>query len=437
MTSTLMAVAGTLVWAAIALWRHDHLMTSMDLAIFHQGLSHLAHGQAPVVEIKGPGRLLFGDHFHPVVLAFVPLLWLWDAPGVLLVGQAVAFGLAAGILAHTAIGRLGRRRGVLVGAAFLASPGVSGAGLFDVHEVALGAPLLAMACRAFLDRHWNAVVGWGLALLLVKEDAGLVTAGLGLALVCRGQWRRAIGLGAAAVAWTMVAVRVLIPLFNPAGWTYASSVTGAGIGTTLAHALVLPGLATLTALLLWATTGCTAHRSPLVLAAVVPFTMRCAVDNWRYWVPIYHYNLLPCVVLAFCLVDIAGRRPLPRWRWGAALATSLACLACVVPANLLAGHSDVADARRVMACLPDGARVAADDSVTSHLVRRAEVTLLTPTTDLADTTQPTGSAGWVLLDTARGRWESELARTQLGGWTTVCRSRSVLLAARPDDTMVR
>ncbi|WP_264202509.1 DUF2079 domain-containing protein [Streptomyces hydrogenans] len=76
---------------------------------------------------------------------------------------------------------------------------------FDFHEVAFALPLLALACRAYLDGRLRAAAGWAAGLLLVKEDLGATAAVFGLLVVHKardGRDRRAGWLLAGgAVRW--------------------------------------------------------------------------------------------------------------------------------------------------------------------------------------------------------------------------------------------
>ena len=67
----------------------------------------------------------------------------------------------------------------------------------EFHEVAFGAPLLALAGAAYVDRRFGAVVPGSLPLLLVKEDLGLTVAVIGVVLWLAGERRR----GAAGWPW--------------------------------------------------------------------------------------------------------------------------------------------------------------------------------------------------------------------------------------------
>src|SRR5262249_7992778 len=150
---------------------------------------------------------------------------------------------------------------------------------FDFHEIAFAVPLLAFSLSALVRRRPRPAILWALPLVFVKEDQGftvaaigLVMAGMGLAVLARGddppgtpRWpparflRRRAGallaregspgrdeaqawirggvlLAAWGLAWSVLAIAVIIPHFNPMHhypYWYDGGVVGPG-----AHASV-------------------------------------------------------------------------------------------------------------------------------------------------------------------------------------------------------
>ena len=71
------------------------MVPSWDLAIFSEAAKAYAHLQAPIVEIKGPGYNLLGDHFHPILVLLGPVWRLFPSPLSLLVVQDLLLALSA------------------------------------------------------------------------------------------------------------------------------------------------------------------------------------------------------------------------------------------------------------------------------------------------------------------------------------------------------
>ena len=97
----------------------------------------------------------------------------------------------------------------------------------DVHEISFGLPIAAALVEAVDRRAWRPVVLWGLLLLLVREDMGIVLAVLGLVLLTMRGGRR-VGAGFVVVgALHYVAVTGwFLPRYAPDGqfayWEYES-----------------------------------------------------------------------------------------------------------------------------------------------------------------------------------------------------------------------
>src|SRR5262245_969579 len=77
------------LYAAVSVQRHHRMESGgYDLGIFEQIVRAYAHGQAPIVELKGPGFNALGDHFHPILILLAPAYRLFPMPETLLVAQA-------------------------------------------------------------------------------------------------------------------------------------------------------------------------------------------------------------------------------------------------------------------------------------------------------------------------------------------------------------
>lgn len=408
----------TTVQAVGACFRHERYLTGMDLTIFSQVARHLAAGQVPYSEVKGADYPIFGDHLHPVVLV-LGLPWrLWGDPRSLLVTQAICVGVAVAIVGLLALERLGARLAFLLTLLLGLSIGVQSALLFDLHEVAIGAPLVALAGVDFVRERWRRCALWVALFPLVKEDMAVLMLGFALALLVAGQRKLAAALAVWAVAALTLALRVIIPLFNPRG-VYPYSGTTDVAPEYLWRSLVTDGRGTIAILVLIASAGLLALRSPLVLAAAAPLGLRMLSSNASYWGLDYHYSLLPAIVLACAAVDGLARTRSDLLRrstvalavvvgmwamWTGPLHTELRrsltpCERCEV-------------AGQAVAQIPVGAQVAADDLLTPQLVRDRTVLHVYPNYTAEEPRRPE----WLLLDrrTTTGRhaegrpWVQEL-----------------------------
>ncbi|MGW4691279.1 DUF2079 domain-containing protein [Kitasatospora cineracea] len=381
-------------YGTVAVVRQQRMETSgFDLGIFEQGVRGYAGLGAPVATLKGTGLNLLGDHFSPVLAVLAPLYRLFPDARTLLLAQAALLALSALPVARLAGDRLGPVRGAAVGCGYGLSWGLWSAVGFDFHEVAFAVPLTAFAVEALARGRWRAAVGWALPLLLVKEDQGLVVAAVGVYVFARGRRRLGAATVLAAVGATVLAVGVVIPAYNPGGlYTYAAGGSWRG-GNPLVQ-LLLPVGKWRTVLALLLPTGFLALRSPLVLLAVPPLAARFWSDNPVYWGTGQHYNAVLMPVLFLALADGLGRLPRPERRLtarplpgraaalvpgrAAALVPVLVPVVAVLlfPATLVGSAPPrLADARAVLATVPDGARVAAANRLAPQLTGRCTVSL--------------------------------------------------------------
>ncbi|MGW4383399.1 DUF2079 domain-containing protein [Kitasatospora sp. NPDC004531] len=361
---------------SLSLPRHWRMQsTGFDLGIFEEAVRGYAFLGRPVVTLKGAGFVQLGDHFSPALAVLAPFYRLWPGPQTLLVAQALLFALSAVPVTGLAVRWLGRARGVAAGLAYGLAWGLCSASKFDMHEIALAVPLLAGATVALADRRWRAAVCWALPLLLVKEDQGLLLAGVGgyVLLVGRRWWLGAATI-AAAVLGTVLAVLVLIPAANPVG-DYAYDAMAAANGSDPLSRLLLPAAKWWTVACLLGPTLLLALRSPIVLLAVLPLAARFWSPNPSYWSTDWHYNaVLAPVVFVAALDGLRRVRLRPLVRLAPAAMVVAAVLAAPVP-DLSRPSAEVLTARQVLAAVPDGARVAAANRLAPQLTSRCTVSL--------------------------------------------------------------
>src|SRR3984957_19000070 len=188
------------------------LASTFDLVIFDQGIRGYAHLAAPVSIARGVSDgqgahfMLLADHWSPVLALLAPLYWIHDGPGTLLIAQGVLFALAIPPLWVYTRRRLGAGAAYFTCVAYALSLPVMEAVIFDFHEVAFVPVLTAVMVERFdAGKRWHGILA-AVALLLVKEDMGLLVAGFGgsLLLTRRRQWAwtgLAFVVGGVAATW--------------------------------------------------------------------------------------------------------------------------------------------------------------------------------------------------------------------------------------------
>jgi len=323
--------AGVFSWYAVA--RHDAWWTARyDLGNMVQAIWNTAHGDFLLATNQAGDQVSrLASHVDPLLVVFVPLQWITTSPVPILIAQAVI--VAAGALPAFWLARLWLRddRLAVAGAAmYLLYVPLQWAVLTDLHAVTLAAPLIMYAIWAAETRHdW--VLGITVALaLLSKEQVGLSIALLGLWMVIRHRRRIAGAIVAvAALAWTAIAVLVIIPTagnglpapfeqrYGQFGSTPAKAVIGAithpvdlvttlGTGGRIAYVVIL--LLPLLFLPLAAPW--------LALCALPDVFMNMLAQWWPNYSVEFHYAAVPSpYLIAAALLGLANLRERARPAW--------------------------------------------------------------------------------------------------------------------------
>ena len=357
------AALGAAAYAVLTLLRYSQFqLTSWDNAIFEQAIAGYAHLRAPIVDIKAPGYNILGDHFSPIDALIAPVYRLFPDARTILLAQVVLLAISIYILAAVAIRVAGMWWGAAIGVLYALSFGLQEAVKSDFHEVAFGAPLLALAGAAYVERRWSAVVAWSLPLLLVKEDLAVTVAVIGAVLWLAGERKRGAWLVGLATAVFVVVLLIIIPAFAPSGaYEYASSVGFDPFAD--------PGRKFATVALTVGITGLAALLSPWILVALPTFAWRFAADKEFYWGTDWHYSLLLMPIVFIALIDAIERFDWPKFA---------VPVAGVVAGFTLAGSplSEITwtdppraqTAQKVVAAVPEGVSVETDIGLLSHLV---------------------------------------------------------------------
>jgi uncharacterized membrane protein len=309
-----------------------------DLLIFDEAVRSYAHFRPGVSlffnfhERFPPGMSLLGDHFSPILAVLAPVYWIFDSPETLLVAEAVLFALAIPplwIFTRRAFGGGANATAAawLVCVAYAVSWPIASALNFQFHEVAFAPVLMAVALeRLQAGRLRSALIALGI-LLLVKEDMGLVMAGIGAYLavsrpVVSRQRLVAVVLIVVGVAYTWLAADVLIPAFGGRpNWYWSYDALGRNVPQAAWHVITHPVAAVRlfftprvkldTMLWLFGAFLFLPLLSPISLAALPLLLERMLSSSGNWWVTGFQYNAFLVAVLICAAVDGAAR--LGRW----------------------------------------------------------------------------------------------------------------------------
>src|ERR1700728_1053494 len=212
----LIALAVFAAYLPISLFRYLRLdPTSLNLVTFTEYVKQYPSLHAPIVDIRGAGFNLLGDHFHPIVALIAPFFRIFPTPVTLLVAQALLAAVSVVPVSRAAADKLGTGAGRAIGAAYGLSWGLQQMVNYDFHEIAFAVPLLACSLSALVRGRTRAAVWWALPLVFVKEDQGFTIAAIGIlmAVVYR---ERVTGLLLAAwgLIWSLLCIFVIEPHFT-------------------------------------------------------------------------------------------------------------------------------------------------------------------------------------------------------------------------------
>ena len=299
---------------------------SWDLGIYTEYVKDLAGLHAPIVDVRGPGFNLLGDHFQVALGVLAPFFALVPSPATLLFFQALF--AAVSVFPVIAAGRAltGPATARLAGFGYGFSWGLQQMIEFDFHEIALAVPLLAFSLSALVRGRVRAAVLWAVPLVFVKEDQGFTVAAIGAYLLIAAaagyRDRDALWGGTFLVGWglfwSVFAISVIIPHFNPQHVYYYwkdGGVVGDGrplsVTAMLAQAAAGWPVKLGTVVMLLLPVAFTAIGSPVALIALPGLALRFMSANSAYWGTQWHYNATIMPILFVAAIDAIAR-----WRTG-------------------------------------------------------------------------------------------------------------------------
>ncbi len=209
------------VFISLSLIRHRGFFTARyDLGNMTQAVWSASNGELfRVTDPEGLRVSRLGSHVDPILGLFAPLWRIWPHPEMLLVVQALAvatMAVPAYLLARRWLGD--ERLAVTFAAVALMLPAVQWATLFDFHPVTLAAPLLLWCIWAAVEGRYVTLGVLAVLAVLTKEQVGLALAILGLwMMISLGRRRAGAILAVLSLAWTAIAIGIIIPHYRAGG----------------------------------------------------------------------------------------------------------------------------------------------------------------------------------------------------------------------------
>ena len=204
------------LWTLCRVWNFN--APSYDFGIFAQMFHSMKESGLPITTLERDGPLShFAVHVSPIYYLMLPLYILFPCPEILQLQQAAVMASAV-----VPLWKLGKHHGLdpkhrmLLCAIALFYPAFSGGAGYDLHENCFLTPCLLWLFYG-IDRKWGLVTAISALLtLMVKEDAPVYTAVIGLWILLRSilrndPWGRGAGtiLLTASLAWFFCATSYL------------------------------------------------------------------------------------------------------------------------------------------------------------------------------------------------------------------------------------
>lgn len=399
-TWIVLAMVGLYTWY---FWRttldiHRGLGTAAyDSGLFDQGIWLMSRFETPFVTLMG--RNLMGDHTSFVLVFLVPFYWLFPAAGTMFFFQALAIGSGAIPVYLYARRRLGHDAlGVLMAGVYLLHPAVSWTNMENFHPDAFLGVFVGFAIYGALEERWRVYTVFVVLSLLVKEDVSLVIVPLGIWVAVYRDRRRGLLTVAGAVAFTLVAMfvvmRSLIGVPTRNAWRIPFGGVGGFVETALRNPTQIADhfRSEGRPWYLWQMTSPLAFQfmrngkwQVAAISGVVLFTNVLSTFWYQFHVQ-YHYSLIIVPGLVFGTTYALGTVP---WegRWNRSWSVAAVGMASVLAAYTWApfptavhevsywpgDHPVAIAAREIVDAVPDDASVSAQYRIAAHLTHRREI----------------------------------------------------------------
>lgn len=366
---------------------------NFDFGIFSNMFHHMRSDLTQTVSCERDTVMSHFDvHISPIYYLMLPFYALVPSPVTLLVVQAAA--IACGVIP---LCRMAKRRGlkplviVLLAAAYLAYPAFTGGCFYDLHENKLLPVLILSAVCCYESKRFLPAFLFAALTLLVKEDAPVYVAVLGLYLALdRRDWRRGAALFFGATAYFVFAL-FLLDSFGTGvmTWRYANLSDSGLIGVictvftdpmrVMAECLNAEKLVFLLQMMLPLLFLPLMTKRPARLILLIPLILVNLMTDYPYQYSVrFQYTYGSGALLFYAAVLNLSDLPAQtgyRLLCGASAAALLLFTSVDVPhTSLILSYCSSAETRAAigdaLAQIPSDASVAADTFFVAHLAKR-------------------------------------------------------------------
>lgn len=385
-----------LVFSWLSIQQHRAFHTrALDLGQFDQAIWNTAHGRFFVNTLKPPNTL--GFHFSPLMGLISPLYLVWPDIRLLFVIQTAVLALG-GLPLFQLVRERNPGLAPFVLAAYCLNPALHEVNLFEFRRITLAVPFISLALYGLVKgRRWWILAGL-LAALLCKENVAILVVAFGIYLLLKDrEVKLGGGLLILGVLWAIIVPFVVIPHFGRGTYpqlryySYLGGNTGEALKTLsrtpfiwVGNMLAMTRLEAVFRLLL--PMGFLVFLTPTIFALSFPSFGYMLASNdpsmygLRSWYPA---SLLPILFFAAAigLERFKGRKRL--WATFYLLAMSAIGYWLYSPAPLARGFQPdrfivtehASRGEDVLARVPPGASVSAQDALVPHLSHREQIYL--------------------------------------------------------------
>jgi len=209
-----------LLFASLSIRQHEALQTAaLDLGNYDQAVWNTIHGRLlHFTNVEGL-TIRLAQHVEPILLPVSLFYLIYSSPKTLLVLQTIVIAIGAWPLYLSAREKLRSEfGGIVFAAAYLLTPALEAANLFDFHAVTL-APTFLLWAFYFLEKEKDSwFIVFSVLAMSCKEEMSLLVAMMGLyAFFLRRRKKLGVTMIVMAMIWLYVAVYIVIPWANPQG----------------------------------------------------------------------------------------------------------------------------------------------------------------------------------------------------------------------------
>lgn len=209
-------------------WQYETFY--FDFGIYDQALWNLSQGKLPLTyHPRFNFGILFNDHLEITYLGLAPLYQITNRPELLLIIQGLVVGLS-GYIAYLIAKKRGLSEWQAGGLtfAYLMFVGLQNAIISDFHPTTLSPLFLLSLIYLFISKKWKLYGSVLILSLALREDMGIIIAGMGFWLWCSfsGRKQKIMSLVTilVSVGWVITAVKFIIPMISGAQYAYQANM---------------------------------------------------------------------------------------------------------------------------------------------------------------------------------------------------------------------